>query len=348
VFATVPEPCHARFCAKYAVAEEGDFVTRAVKKQKNTLSNDEIVRLYLDEKKAAGRSERTLLDIKKTLSHFISKRADWLGNPRAVLEYLVGGGYNNSTFNLRRAYLKGFYQWALLEGWLEGPLEGWKDPFAKIHHRKPVGRCPMVDPEDMLRLLDTISSAEDNWMTRRDGALVLLQYDTGIRPSEALGVTPQDVRLRAMDLLVRAEVSKTHCDRTLPFSDRTANAIERLLAIRPAAWPDSSTLYANQDGGRLSPITWAHRLKEWCKRAHIKPVTPYELRHAAALAFLRAGGDAFSLQAMLGHTSMGMTQRYVHLAATDLREVHHRASPANALYGEKRKRAPRKIREARG
>jgi site-specific recombinase XerD len=71
------------------------------------------------------------------------------------------------------------------------------------------------------------------------------------------------------------------------------------------------------------------------------PVRPYDLRHAFALRYLRGGGDAFSLQRLLGHTGLAMTKRYVDLAEADVTAAHERASPVARLVGTGRPRLPR-------
>jgi integrase len=52
--------------------------------------------------------------------------------------------------------------------------------------------------------------------------------------------------------------------------------------------------------------------------------------HTFSVEFIRAGGDAFSLQGLLGHSTLDMTRRYVNLADTDLRAVHRRFAPADS------------------
>jgi integrase/recombinase XerD len=56
------------------------------------------------------------------------------------------------------------------------------------------------------------------------------------------------------------------------------------------------------------------------------------LRHAAAVTFLRAGGDVFTLRRILGHSTLAMTRNYVTLTDTDIKVAHLRASPADRLY----------------
>ncbi|MEA2086224.1 MAG: tyrosine-type recombinase/integrase [Chloroflexota bacterium] len=71
-----------------------------------------------------------------------------------------------------------------------------------------------------------------------------------------------------------------------------------------------------------------------CHRAGMTDARPgpHTFRHTAAISYLRNGGGEFTLQIMLGHTTLQMTRRYVSsLGEEDMINAHKLASPVDNL-----------------
>ena len=60
-------------------------------------------------------------------------------------------------------------------------------------------------------------------------------------------------------------------------------------------------------------------------------VAPHAFRRGFAVEFLRNGGDVFTLQQILGHSTLEMTRRYVSFLDEDLKTAHLRFSPGDRL-----------------
>jgi hypothetical protein len=66
-------------------------------------------------------------------------------------------------------------------------------------------------------------------------------------------------------------------------------------------------------------------------RAQVQDVHPHRFRHTFAVNYLRNGGDIYTLQMILGHSSLNMVRHYLSLAQADLDAAHRRASPVENM-----------------
>ncbi len=100
---------------------------------------------------------------------------------------------------------------------------------------------------------------------------------------------------------------------------------------RPKGW-DTPLLFTNHEGERLTASGWGQRLKKiYAPKLRLKRLSPYDLRHDAALHFLRNGMNPFPLQAIMGHSDLETTKHYIALVEADIREAQEKASPVRRL-----------------
>jgi integrase len=282
-------------------------------------------------KRAAGLADRTLKDYRYHISRFFTKfPGSWMDPSldENLYRYL-GEKMAPVTFNIRKLYLKGFLTWLVDQGVMDhNPLTG-----LKTRHAEP--RIVRI-PADILQKLIHLPNPK-TYAGLRDKALIMLQLDTGIRPGEALALLPADFNASATEIRIRPEVSKTGKARTLILSRTCTQAISRVLAVRPLEWEDAP-IFCTEEGRPLRVAAWGNRLRDVYSKKLGFHITPYDLRHAHALMFLRNNGNVFALQREMGHSDLDMTKRYLALSEDDLREAHAMASPLNSLLGN----APRK------
>jgi len=286
-------------------------------------------------RKAEGYSKRTIEDYRYTVTRFFTEYPEaW--SPQhttktrtAVLSFLGQDDIAPATFNIRRKYLKAFFSWLVDEGaYTRNPLDG-------IRARKAEPRIVQHSAEVLEKLLKLPDKS--TYCGRRDYALICLSIDTAIRPGEALALTFDDVDLDDLTVLVRASVSKTRKSRTLPFSAETAKAIQAMIASRPKGW-DTALLFTNHEGSMLTISGWRQRLqKYYAPKLGLKRLSPYDLRHDAAVYFLRNGMNPFALQAIMGHSNLETTKHYIALVEADIREAQEKASPVRRLIGKNKR-----------
>ncbi|MBN1889331.1 MAG: tyrosine-type recombinase/integrase [Thermoflexales bacterium] len=158
----------------------------------------------------------------------------------------------------------------------------------------------------------------------RDRAILLTLLSTGLRATELCGIQIKDVSLRQNSVKV---LGKGKRERIARFGKRTAKAIWLHIQTIESKTEDTF-LFASSD----DPLTryGLHRLLcRLGKRAKIKDCNPHRFRHTFAINYLRNGGDLFTLQALMGHSSLEMVRRYARVAAIDCAAAHERADPVD-------------------
>ena len=296
------------------------------------LSWDKSLANFLSMKAANRLSRRTIKDYRYHVELFFGKYPEAWGDydnlRQSVLEYFAGSiDLSPDTYNTRRKCLKAFFRWCVSEGIIPA------DPTEGLKVRKTEGRIRDI-PLEVLQKLITLPD-RSTYTGLRDYALILLSLDNGIRPSEALSLLPSDFNFSSMEVHVRAEIAKTRVSRTLPLSQSTCLAIRKLLTVRPDDW-EKATMFCSCDGRQLAENGWRLRLDRYKKKLK-HDISPYDLRHCFAIMYLRNGGDPFTLQRIMGHTSMEMTRRYLKFSSTDIQNAHSAASPLASLLGRKKK-----------
>lgn len=188
--------------------------------------------------------------------------------------------------------------------------------------RRPQVPHKLVEPLDddaLRRLLDAASV--------RDRAIVLLMLDTGLRLSEVAGLRACDLRPDGSAKVL----GKGARERIVPVGNAARQALLRYLRQLDRTQPNEP-IFRARGGGSLGGRGVQQVFNRLKARAGIPGrCSPHLLRHTFARSYLVNGGDAFSLQRILGHTTLDMVKRYVALADTDLAARHRAASPADRL-----------------
>ena len=185
-----------------------------------------------------------------------------------------------------------------------------------------------LSPEQAAKLLDMPDTRTSPGL--RDRAMIALMLDTGLRVSEVLSLEVSRIDWVNCSATVMGKGRK---ERMVPFSARTGQVLleyTRERAKKPALDPQ---FFLGRTGRRLERTKVRKLVVRYGKTAGIEGVrvSPHTLRHTFAVMYVRNGGDSFSLQEILGHSTLEMTRRYVHLARHDVAEQHKKYSPMESL-----------------
>lgn len=226
---------------------------------------------------------------------------------RTYLADLSRGGLSASTLNQAISAVRFFFNGVLHRDW---SLE--------IHYQRAPQRVPVtLSPEEVTRLLAAVPGL-------RERAAMEIAYGAGLRLSEVLHLKLSDIDSERM--ILRVDQGKGKKDRNIMLSPA-------LLETLRAYWRESKPrvwLFPGQGGKRPLNATIIQRaFKQAKEQARIaKPVSFHSLRHSFATHLLETGVNVRTIQALLGHSSLGTTQRYTHVAGDYLRETR---SPLDAL-----------------
>ncbi len=165
------------------------------------------------------------------------------------------------------------------------------------------------------------------WILARDAAALALLYGSGLRISEALGLTRSAVpALGQGDVIV--VTGKGNKTRMVPVLARVLELIAEYVALCPYDLAPNRPLFVGARGGPLSPRI-IQLVMERLRGALNLPdtATPHALRHSFATHLLARGGDLRAIQELLGHASLSTTQIYTGVDSERLAEVYKNTHP---------------------
>jgi integrase/recombinase XerC len=165
------------------------------------------------------------------------------------------------------------------------------------------------------------------WIFARDAAVLALLYGSGLRISEALGLTRGEVPAPGRGDAVTV-IGKGNKQRMVPLLPQVTQLIADYVALCPYDLPDDGPLFVGARGGPLSPRI-VQLVMERLRGSLGLPdtATPHALRHSFATHLLARGGDLRAIQELLGHASLSTTQIYTAVDTDRLLEVYRSAHP---------------------
>lgn len=202
------------------------------------------------------------------------------------------------------------------------------DPSALLVSPKLPQRLPKDISEEQVDALLEAPDPNDP-VELRDKAMLELLYATGLRVTELVCLTMENISLRQGVVRVTGKGGK---ERLVPMGENAVDWIETFIQQgRPALLGDTSSdiVFPSKRARQMTRQTFWHRIKYYALIAGIdtEQLSPHVLRHAFATHLLNYGADLRVVQMLLGHSDLSTTQIYTHVATERLKQIHSQHHP---------------------
>jgi site-specific recombinase XerD len=249
--------------------------------------------------------------------------------PHDVREWRKGleaRGLKPNTVYSRVSRLSSFYRWLMRDPILGAHVKTNPALLARPRRPKPYqsGSTKSLTDEEMNRLLTSVKSKSDagSLTAKRDYALLLLYFLTGLRRRELISLRGTDVELKEKGMVLKyrrkggkygaREVLDAEAVRALVEYLRSSDRMNVFESGRPL-WTRHDR--AGRSGAPLSSHSFVKNLKAYAAGAGIERIHLHQTRHTFARIFSEDSGSMIETQDALDHEHVGTTRAYVQTIA---------------------------------
>ena len=287
---------------------------------------------FMIDQRTRGNSAATLSYYDKVLSFF----SDFAGNIELIdltlplcRQYylkLSDSGIKSVSIQSYIRGLRAFLNWLYRNEYIDTDICN--------KFRLPKATREIIDiltDEEIHHLFSSIGNR--SWLALRNRLIIALMLDSGLRRHEVVTLTMSSVYFKDRYIIVKQ--GKGDKQRIVPFGEFTADILARYLKATEFNKDREALLIKVSDNrygwDPITDVTLKQLFRKLKRRTGISKLHPHLLRHTFATRYLENGGNIYTLQAILGHTSLEMVKRYLHLASTRIRRDFPQFSPLDNL-----------------
>jgi len=287
---------------------------------------ENLLNRFIDDLTSKNRTKNTVdaysRDIKKYIDFVENENLDDIDfiTIMAYTQELKKEGKSTSTINRNVIAIKSFYRYLIKNNVIE------KNPFDRYDMAKVKRDIPdILTVEEVDKLLSVPDTSTDKGL--RDKTMLEVLYATGMKVSELLNTYTDDINFKYGYIKCRGSKDK---ERIIPLGSYAIRSLEQYIKIRGNFnTSNSNFLFLNNKGQLMTRQGFWKIIKYYSKEANInKEINNNTLRHSFAVHLLQNGADIKSVQEMLGHSGIAVTQIYAGIVKkTKLAEVYKNTHP---------------------
>ena len=230
-----------------------------------------------------------------------------------ILSYLHNLDLKPATRNRHLALIKAVFTWAIRMGYIS------RSPALYIKALPEVtSDRRAMDDSQLQRWMDVCERWRNGKPDHEGLALLMFLALTGLRLGETRHLRLEDVDWSRKVITLRH--TKNGKLRRVPVCDKAFV----LLTEQRQHLGDEGWVFPGK--GTDNPVAEPRRLqKRLCEAAGIPPFTIHEMRHTFATKLIESGADIHTVKDLLGHSTIKVTELYLHASPARYHEVVNRA-----------------------
>ncbi len=240
---------------------------------------------------------------------------------KADLKIYIAGlyniGFNAYTISHHISVLKSFYNFLNAHDYMK------TNPTTMITYPKKKKNLPkFLYQTEMIEFIDSIDCSKK--FGKRNYALIVLLYSTGLRVTELVSIKLDDIDFKQKQIYVLGKGNK---ERYVLLNDVCIDALLDYINLERSTLlknkEDLGYLFINNKSTNLTDRGVRTIINNQLKNTSILlNVTPHTLRHTFATHLLENGMDMKVVQELLGHENISTTQVYTHVTKDNLKSVY--------------------------
>lgn len=269
-------------------------------------------RLFMQEQQFRGNSKYTIEYYKRSLKMFLDfctpeldiEELDIILFKSYQLYILENRNINKISVRTYSRAVKVFYRYLYFENYIDIDI----NRLNLMKANKEV-ILPLSDNEvkQLLTLYDNSS-----FLNCRNRSIIMLMLDCGLRLGEVVNLMLNDIDFVNHYLVINGKGSK---QRVVPFGFAVSGQLSLYIDYRKHCITDTNSFFLTQQNKAITHNTIKMLFARIKKKKAFSRVYPHLLRHTFATNFVYNGGNLEVLRVLMGHSTINITQIYIHLAA---------------------------------
>ena len=203
--------------------------------------------------------------------------------------------------------------------------EGWLPHFKMQAIKVDKSHIETYSDTELQLLLKKPNVKRCNFTEYQSWVMTNFLFSTGVRQRSLMHIKIKDLDFD--NNVVYVNVTKNRKPLIVPLNHTMVNILQEYLKYRRHK-SNTDYLFCNAFGQQLVKSTCYHMLYEYNKRRGVQTTGIHRYRHTFAKQWITSGGNVVSLSKLLGHSSLDITQNYIHLLVSD---IAHQVNEFNVL-----------------